>query len=107
MIPTSNHTICDLSKVQYATFVYKNQYDQWSRLKPKFPTYRLMPVAGNLMNGKSMLDFVTEERLTDRWTPTLSLQFAANHSLTYTGERAVAMWAEWRARIFGKNKKKH
>jgi len=44
--------------------------------------------------------------LLDVWTPVCSFQLTANHSVTYTGKKAIAMYAAWRAKVFSNNKKK-
>lgn len=103
---TSNRVVCDLKKVQWAHFGYVNQYDQLSEKKPKFsvhgfprdPDERALTKVGEpTMTLKQMADVL---KITDVWTPRIKLVFASNHTLVYTGQKAVNLNAAWNARVF-------
>ncbi len=105
----NNHIIVDLSKVQFASFYYKNQWGNVVRKNP--PKYS---VHGTVFDPKSkalcfgepitMLELAKSAKLLDVWKPVCRLQLTANHSLTYTGEKAKSIWKEWGRRIFEKKK---
>jgi hypothetical protein len=104
MSKQDNRIVVDLNKCQYARFYYRNQYGQTVNTLPTKPTVRAMefdPDAKNFMTeGKTLIEVACEKSLLDRWTPEVVFQVQANHSLTYTGNKALALWKEWNRRIF-------
>lgn len=95
---TSNQTILSFDKVQHASYFYRNQYGHERRLKPTH-TYLNQTIHNPPPNKVGVLD---------RWHEVVSFQLTANHTIEYTREKAVSMWAAWKARIFGQltNKRK-
>lgn len=105
-MPTNNRIVLDLGKCSYAKFYYQNQYEQRLELLPKHPTYLGDKIDGNRYStGESLLEYATKNNLMDRWTPHIRFQLSNSHSVTYTGQKAVAMNREWRQRIFKKKGK--
>lgn len=93
---TTNHTILDLNKVQHASFGYVNQYGHKRRLRPRATFLnQTVPVPKDKPYLSAKLD---------KWFPVVSFQLTANHCLTYTGDKAVAMWKAWQEKIFNKHK---
>ena len=104
-----NRIMLDLNKVQYARFQYRNQFGDACSIKPPFPTSRSVkfnPFNTVFKSGLTMEEYAIKHNLLDIWTPEVYLQLQANHSLTYTGQRAVSIWKEWCARQFNKKGKK-
>jgi hypothetical protein len=108
---TTNKTVLDLKKVQHATFNYRNQYGQYSHVKPKHPTVAGAGVSNepamyhHMYPGETMLERAKRRNLLDVWTPVVEFQLTANHSIAYIGDKAVSLWKEWNRRIFSKQKK--
>lgn len=98
--------VCDLKKVQYASYHYVNQYgdtsDYFRRHTCHGSSYD--PKAIVLGKGIMMEDYAIMKGVKDIWTPVVTLQFAANHSVEYKGARAKSIWAEWNRRQFKKQK---
>lgn len=88
---TSNQTILDLAKCQHASYFYRNQYGHERRLKPTH-TYLNQTIHNPPLDRLSILD---------RWHSVVSFQLTANHTIEYTGKKAVAMFKAWKSRIFG------
>jgi len=98
----NNRIVFNFSKVMYGKFRYRNQWDQLTPVKPVKPT-----VYGHTVSDldfapevagwpkETMLDRAKRRKLLDVWTPECVLQLSANHSLLYTGDKAVAIWKEW------------
>lgn len=59
----------------------------------------------NLYPGETMRERAMRLDLFDRWTPVVTFQFAANHSVQYTGTKAKDMWKAWNTRLFNRKKK--
>jgi hypothetical protein len=92
-----NRIVVDLNKVQFARFFYTNQYKGFSNTIPDWPTVRGTPITGVWDTMRAgILGMI------DEWYPCLLLKLQANHSLTYTGEKAKSIWKEWNKRIFKK-----
>jgi hypothetical protein len=110
-MPKDNRIVLDLGKVTYARFRYRNQYGDTSNTKPKFSvrgvTYdpsELQHTATTQHPTETCKQYADRLGLTDVWIPEVKFQLVANHSLTYTGPKAVALWKEWNRRIFKKGK---
>ena len=102
-----NNVVFDMNKVQYARFFYRNQWGNTKVKKPKYSTYgvEFNPeelAFANTSNDKKMtlLEKAKQLGILDRWTPVIRLQFASNHSLTYTGARAISIRDTWNAKQF-------
>ena len=104
----TNRSRLDLNKVQWDSFYYKNQYDQCTQIKPKYPTVRGERASDKErhINGQeSMLEFATRKGLLDIWVPHITFMLSANHRVTYTGKKALAMQKAWGEKIFKKKGK--
>jgi hypothetical protein len=105
-----NRIVVDISKCQYARFFYRNQYGDTVNILPNKPTVNAMlfdpdgiRFSSSLNEPKeSMMSYAYRRNLLDIWIPELRLQVQANHSLIYTGDKAVSLWKEWNKRIFKK-----
>ena len=91
---TTNQTVLDLSKVQHGTFGWFNQYGMERAKKPK-ATYLGCTIEVSKVTKEN-------EHKLDRWIPVVHFQLTANHQISYTGDKAKAMWKAWRERIFNK-----
>jgi len=102
---SNNRIVCDLNKVQWARFFYRNQYGNIVNVKPTKPTVRALEFDPDEMhiNGiETLISNAKRFNLLDHWTPEVKFQLTANHSLTYTGKKAVSLWKEWNRRMFNK-----
>jgi hypothetical protein len=108
---TDNHTLLDLSKVAYANFYYRNQHSSiFTRTLPKRPTANGSPFNPDDYAyyhsdypQETLLERAKRLEILDRWTPVCKLQLSNGHTLEYTGDKAKAIWSEWRKRIFKQN----
>jgi len=101
----NNYIVVDLGKVQYAKHYYRNQFGQCVRLLPKGPTSRGMrfePDEMHLNGSESLVSYAHRNGILDVWVPEVRFQLQANHSLSYTGEKAKALWKEWNRKQFKK-----
>lgn len=99
-----NKIVVDLNKVQYASFGYRNQFDQFKHLKPKFSVHGVVynPSEKAYASEETVFEQATRLGCADHWIPEVHLQLQANHSLRYTGIKAKAVWKEWQRRIYKK-----
>jgi hypothetical protein len=104
-------TVVDLNKVQYARFFYENQHGDCSPIKLKHSvfgvSYNPNTIAFNPYTTgpeETMEERSTRLKIKDHWRPVVRLQFAANHTVGYTGPRALSIWKEWNKRQFKKKK---
>jgi hypothetical protein len=106
----NNEIVCDLNKCQWASLVWKNQWGDYRKKKPKGVTVHNCPVteAEVVWNsgGKLMIDLAKENGLIDVWVPVLRLQFSANNRLSYYGSKALSIYKEWCRRVFKPRKEK-
>jgi hypothetical protein len=106
----NNKIVVDLNKVQWMSLYYKNQWEDYSQRKPKKITTRGRPINPEekaLMKDMSLIsaiEYAKQLGIIDTWTPYCKLQLSANHSLVYSGEKAISIWKEWNKRIFNKHK---
>jgi hypothetical protein len=56
--------------------------------------------------NETMLQYAERRGLIYYWYPRLTLQLSNNHSLVYTGDKALELWKAWNAKVFGKKGKK-
>lgn len=113
---SNNHIVCDLSKAIYAKHYYKNQHGQTTRNKPKHPTaYADAICSTNFVRAipgqkhtyaETELEAATRLGILDTWRPVTRIQFANNHAIEYTGDKAQSIWQAWNERIFSKQKKR-
>lgn len=106
-----NKIVVDLGKVSYAKFRYRNQYGDTRDTKPKFSVRGVMYDPTEMGHSpttehprETVKQMANRLGITDVWIPEVKFQLVANHSLTYTGPKAVALWREWNRRIFKKGK---
>jgi hypothetical protein len=95
-----NRIVVDLGKVQFARFFYTNQYNNFRNTLPAWPTVRNSELKGVWDTFRAGI-----LGLIDEWYPCTLLKLQANHSLTYTGEKAKSIWKEWNRRIFNQKRK--
>jgi len=100
-----NRIVCDLNKVQWARFYYKNQYSDKVNVKPTKPTVNACefdPDEMHITGTQSLMAYAHANQLLDVWTPHVYLKVTANESLLYSGDKALSIWKEWNRRIFKK-----
>jgi len=101
-----NKVVCDINKVQYAELFFVNQYGNKRLKMPEHPSVRgdeFNPDAICLGSGSmSMMEYATKNKMLDIWTPVAEFQYASNHFLSFTDDKALSMWQAWKAKIFGK-----
>jgi len=95
-MPTNNSTVLDLNKCQHATFGYVNEYKHWRRYKP-IATRCGSNVPPELVNEQN-------KHVLDTWIPCIDFQLTANHSIRYTGKKAIALKKAWDSKIFKNHK---
>jgi len=107
-------TVVDLSKVQYASFGWRNQAGHIADTKPRKPTHNAFPLHDDIMMpqvetpdgrtfpAESELARARRRGFIDIWEPVCALTFASNHNVCYTGKRAQSIWKEWNRRQFKK-----
>jgi hypothetical protein len=108
MTRTNNSIVVDLNKVQFASFYYRNQYGNVRKLKPRKMTVHgalVSPFDTHVTEKIPMTKYAEKYQLVDVWMPVLRLQLTANHSLKYTGKKAISIWKEWQRRIFKRKDK--
>lgn len=90
----SNKTILAFSKVSYVNLLWKNQYDCSSQTKPEKPTLHgriLDPDAKLYKSETTVLESAKARGALDVWTPHCVFALSNNHSVTYTGKKALEM----------------
>lgn len=117
-----NRIIVNLRHVSYARLYYENQYGQRRDINKTVITTCIVSdfeYKGDCKgvfsvrnewhckcetkvygNGQSLYEYARSQGLVDVWTPTLYLQLQANHSLVYTGKKALSIWNKWREMQF-------
>lgn len=108
----SNHLVIDLNKAIYARHYYENQHGQTRRLKPNGPSAFgevfnpeefCRPVQGRKETyAETMLDAAKRKGIVDIWRPITRVQFANNHAVEFTDEKAQSIWKKWNEKIFKK-----
>jgi hypothetical protein len=100
-------TVIDINKVAYAWFYYVNQWGHTYR-KPIVSVHGIeiqepdgyalyhhdYPLETNLERAKR-LDIL------DTWTPIVWFKFTTTRKIAFSGDRALSLWATYRAKIFG------
>lgn len=107
----NNNIIVNLNKVSYASFGYKclslgRTY--FRTTKPTQPTVNGHEFDCEVLrfgSEETMLQYAKRRDLLDCWYPELTLQLSNNHSLIYTGNKAISLWEAWKALIFSKQNK--
>lgn len=96
-----NRIVIDLNKVQYCKFYYKNQWGHERPLKPKFSVHGIVKdPTDKAFGGGTLLEMSERLGVKDVWTPHVRFQLTANHSVTYSGEKAKSLYKEFNRRIF-------
>lgn len=106
--PNTQLTI-DLNSVSYCSFYYKNQWGNVRRIKPKKPT-RLGQVIPNefalpldpAFPSETLIERGRRLELVDIWTPVCRYQFRNNHSMKFTGDKAIAKHKQYQTHIYNK-----
>ena len=105
----NNRIVVDLNKILHAELYYEtfNCGVTYRRhTKPKWATFNGQDVIESdrlYKTGESALSYLTRRGMLDKWYPVLILQASNNHSLRYTGIKAMSIWKEYNRRIFKKN----
>lgn len=127
MKPNNNNIIVDLNKVSYGELLYVTHalgrtYKRHK--KPESPTvngsefdceanriqafvFVNKAILEDSIKGEyeeTMLQYAKRKNLLDSWHPELTLQLSNNHSLVYTGSKALELWGAWKGKIFNKKK---
>jgi len=108
MKKNNNRTVVNLRAVQFADFYYKSGVYK-RHTKPKFPTVNnteILPGQKCFATGDDLLTVAKRRNLLDVWIPVCRLQLSANHSLLYTGKKAVSIYKEFSRRQFSKQNNK-
>ena len=101
----NNRIVVDLNKCQFARFFYRNQFGQTKDTLPEKPTTRgcsFDPDEHIYGSEVTLITFAQQHGLLDKWVPEVLFQLSSNHSLAYTGKKAVSLYGEWCRRIFKK-----
>lgn len=108
----SNKIVVNLNKVSHARLQWvANNYGMrlTREIKPENETIngrQIFPWEKIWKTKESALHYAKRRGLLDVWYPELELQLSNNHSLIYTGDKALSLWEAWCAKIFGKGKEK-
>lgn len=73
------------------------------------PAFHIEYQMAQMDNGRqptTLLEVAIARNMLDTWIPYTTFQLSNNHSLTYTGDKAIALWKAWNERIFNKKKRK-
>ena len=95
---TTNKTVLDLSKVQHGTYFWINQYGNQRQYPPEPDSVygTVLPTSYAAYHpdfpGETVIERARRLDLLDKWKPVVSFQLTANHTITYTGEKATLMW---------------
>ena len=110
----NNRTVVDLKKVAYVNFFWSNGKGNHRIIKPKQLTYNGTVMPDDEANEPAVHHpkFPDETNIArlkrlgmiDIWIPVCRLQLSNTHALEYTSKKAISIWKEWNARIFGKKK---
>ena len=112
-ISKDNNKVVDLNKVQYAELLwvchsFGRTYIRHDR--PKEHTVNGHEFDCDVQRLEhstiTMLQYAIMHNLTDIWHPELTLQLSSNHSLVFTGQKALDLKKAWDSKIFGKKKGK-
>ena len=108
----STQLVIDFKAVAYARFYYLSQDGLLRHFKPS--TYS---VHGTLIESgvyaipllpeyphETQLERARRLGILDVWSPHCSLYLRNNHSLRFTGSKAVKVWKQYNAHIFGGKK---
>lgn len=107
---SSNKIIVDLNKVTHARLQYVCHGFGITHRRDRMPTNKTV---NNIevdffqlryKSTETLWNYAERKELFDEWFPELELQLSNNHSLIYTGQKALDLWTAWRAKIFGGKK---
>ncbi len=108
----NNKIVIDINKVQYAWRSWETRSGYKRKEKPTKPTVHGQefdcdaPAYAGLLTGivRTMLERAVSLGILDTWTPCTTFEFAANHRVIFTGDKAEVMWKAWNEKIFNKKK---
>lgn len=102
-----NRKVVDLKKVQWASLYYTNGRGNVLDKKPEYYSVNGATIMCDDYAYPHMeypmetcLERAKRLDILDTWVPRCTLQLTANHCLVYEGEKALAIWKAWRAKIF-------
>lgn len=112
MTKQNNRIVVNLNKVTHARL-------RWRVTNVGYESYRDIYLESFTIYGQSyslndtvynsertVLTVARERGMLDKWERILELQLSNNHSLIYTGDKALSLWKAWCAKQFGKDKEK-
>lgn len=109
----NNKVVLDLRKVQHGLFFYVNQWGMKRQLTDTGPTTFGIKFSPNEYAachkdypGETMLERARRLDILDKWTPHMRFTLASNHTVEYTGKKAITMRDAWNAYVFVKKGKK-
>jgi hypothetical protein len=104
-----NKVVVNLNKVAHAELLWvtDNNGVRFERHAPLRPY--VFSINGTMYSEKEfvfgtttlLFDFAKTKGSIDIWYPELTLTFTKYHKLVYTGDKALSIWKEWCAKIFG------
>lgn len=108
----NNKVVVNLNKVAHAELLWVTDNNGVRFERRAQPSGWVFTINGTEYNeveklyGVNVLlkDFATTKGSIDIWYPELTLVFTKYHSLVYTGDKALSIWKEWCAKIFGGKK---
>ncbi len=95
--------VLDLTKCQWATLCYMTRGGSKRMFKPSRPTVQGIhfdETAKHMLEDCTMLEYAIKNRMLDTWFPVCNFQLSANHTVTYTGDKAITMYDAWKAKVF-------
>lgn len=109
----NNKILVDLNKVSYAQLLYVADSFGVRHTRHKEPheytvngmEFDTLAIRSPLVSNETMIQYARRRNFLDYWYPELTLQLSNNHSLVYTGDKALDLWKVWQSKIFGKKKK--
>ena len=111
----NNRIVCNIDKAIYAKQFWENQFGHRRSTKPSGPTsfgqilnpdeFHLAVPGQKETYRESVVDAAIRLGVLDRWFPVTHIQFANNHAIQYTDDKALSLWDAWCAKIFGDSKK--
>lgn len=108
----SNKIVVNLDKVTYARLRYRTHnygvtlYRNYLPNIPSVMGYTIYPNDIRFGTNELMIIYTKRRNLLDAWISERELQLSNNHSLIYTGQKALDLWDSWKAKIFSKQKGK-
>jgi hypothetical protein len=105
-----NRKEVSIDKVQWCRLVYSTTDEQHKRdRKPTGFTAHGLDIDPKELAAphpsyphETMLERATRLDILDTWVPVCIAQLTANHSLQFTGDKALSFFKAWKAHIYGR-----